>query len=149
MKPLEKTTKRNCICSKAKECTTSAFAMLSVAVCNNCTMTFTNILEMRQLATTSNNPSEEGPLLKATRNTELLHTSLSPLFFGLQISVILLRSLFFPSPFSARVLSATPSQFLMNAWGTSARAHARVWRRRCWSSPFCTLFVYENAPLYE
>ena len=45
MKPLEKTTKRNCICSKAKECTTSAFAMLSVAVCNNCTMTFTNILE--------------------------------------------------------------------------------------------------------
>ena len=80
-------------------------------------MTFTNILEMRQLVTTSNNPSEEGPLLKATRNTELLHTSLSPLFFGLQISVILLRSLFFPSPFSARVLSVTPSQFLMNAWG--------------------------------
>ena len=43
MKTLEKTTKRNCICSKAKECATSAFAMLSVAVCNNCTITFTNL----------------------------------------------------------------------------------------------------------
>ena len=33
------------------------------------------------------------------------------------IVFLVLRSLFFPSPFSARVLSVTPSQFLMNAWG--------------------------------
>ena len=40
-------------------------------------------LEMRQLATTSNDPSEEGSSFKATKRTEMLphQLELSPLFF--------------------------------------------------------------------